>query len=206
MNRIFLARISVAEMVLWKSLNAETDPKVSLGSFFFSRIIGNPSKTEKCWGISEYFGSVSAIFTFHSFPVFWVRFLFIWVSFQFKKSFKSSVCWSISLMGLFPLLLGSVYLFSEKVLNSQFVDCFPLFLDPIPCWGVSVAPLLPGMPFLYQRSLEITTIVLLNSTWRIPGPVYTILHCTVLLLRDHTNIAVQLVHPAEPVPQFLKIL
>ena len=35
--------------VLWKRLNTETGPKVSLVRFLlFSRIIGNPSKTEKC--------------------------------------------------------------------------------------------------------------------------------------------------------------
>ena len=92
--------------VLWKRLNTETDPKVSLGPFpsFFSRIIGNPLKTKKCRGISEYFGSVSAIFTFDSFPVFWVRFLFF--------------------LGQFPVF--------RKVLNSQFVDRFPLFLGPFP--------------------------------------------------------------------------
>ena len=69
--------------VLWKRLNTETDPKVSLGPFpsFFSRIIGNPSKTKKCREISESFGSVSAIFTFDSFPVF---------------------------LGIFPLFFGSV--------------------------------------------------------------------------------------------------
>ena len=71
----------------------------------FSRIIGNPSKTKKCRGISKYFGSVSAIFTFDSFPIFFGSVSsFFWVSFRF----------------------------SEKVLNSQFVDRFPLYLGPFP--------------------------------------------------------------------------
>ena len=66
------------------------------------------------------------IYTFDLFPVFLVRFLFFWVSFQF----------------------------SEKFLNFQFVDLFPLYLGPFPlilgpfpifsksfkfsvCWSVS---------------------------------------------------------------------
>ena len=66
------------------------------------------------------------IYTFDLFPVFLVRFLFFWVSFQF----------------------------SEKILNFQFVDLFPLYLGPFPlilgpfpifsksfkfsvCWSVS---------------------------------------------------------------------
>ena len=53
----------------------------------FSRIIRNPSKTKKCRGISEYFGSVSAYLDL-------IRFLFF--------------------LGLFPLFLGSVSAFQKK--------------------------------------------------------------------------------------------
>ena len=114
--------------MIWKRLNTETDPKVSLVRFLlFSRIIWNPSKTKKCWGISEYFGSVSAIYIhLICFPFFCSVSSFFWVSFQF----------------------------SEKFLNFQFVDLFPLYLGPFPlilgpfpifnksfkfsvCWSVS---------------------------------------------------------------------
>ena len=85
----------------------------------FSRVIGNPSNTEKCWGISEYFGLVSAIFTFNSFPgFFWVRFLFFLGQFPvFKKSFKFSVCWSVSFfIRSVSSFFGSVSGFQKKIL------------------------------------------------------------------------------------------
>jgi len=111
----------------------------------FSRIIGNPSKTKKCWGISEYFGPVSAIFTFDLFPVFLFRFLFFWVCFRFSVKVLNS-----QFIDRFPLFwVGFLFFwvhflffwvhfrFSVKVLNSQFIDRFPLFLSLFPVFKKS---------------------------------------------------------------------
>ena len=78
--------------MLWKRLNTETDPKVSLGPF--------PSFFKELSEISEYLGSVSAIFTFDSFPVFLGPFSPFLGPFSpflgqfpvFRKSCKLSVC------------------------------------------------------------------------------------------------------------------
>ena len=107
------------------STRKRTQKWVWVRFLLFSRIIGNPSKTEKCWGISEYFGLVSAIFTFDLFPVFLVRFLFFLGPFPvFKKSFKFSVCWSIGFLFFWVrflifwvrfLILWVHFRFSKKV-------------------------------------------------------------------------------------------
>jgi len=120
--------------VLWKRLNTETPqhgigpqkngnlPKMNFFEAFpvFSKIIGNPSNPI-FRGISRFFypfprflGRIPVyqglillrdfpIFL-RDFPIFSIRFLIFWVRFRF----------------------------SEKVLNSQFVDRFPLFLGPFP--------------------------------------------------------------------------
>ena len=51
-----------------------------------SRNIGNPSKTEKCWGISEYFWPISAIFNFFRTSL---------VRFRFSESCKFLVFGSV---------------------------------------------------------------------------------------------------------------
>ena len=66
------------------STRKRTQKWVWVSFLLFSRIIRNPSKTKKCRGISEYFGSVSAIFTFFfwgPFPLFLGQFL------VFRKTF-----------------------------------------------------------------------------------------------------------------------
>ena len=120
--------------VLWKRLNTETDPKVSLGPFpsFFSRIIGNPSKTKKCRGISEYFGPVSAIFTFDSFPLFlgpfppfWVRFLLFGSVSGFQKKFKIlSLLIGFLFFGSVSSFFGSISGFQKKFQNLSFLNGF----------------------------------------------------------------------------------
>ena len=118
-----------------------TQKWVCVRFLLFSRIIGNPSKTEKCRGISEYFGSVSAIFTFDLFPVFLGSFpLFFGSVSDLQKKFKLSICWSVSPFFWVRFLFFWVHFrFSEKVVNSQFVDRFPLFLGQFPLFFGSVS-------------------------------------------------------------------
>jgi len=108
------------------STRKRTQKWVWVRFLLFSRIIGNPLKTKKCRGISDYFGSVSAIFTFDSFPVFLGPFLLFLGQFPvFRKSFKLSVCWSVS-----PFF-GSL---------SFFLGQFPVFRKSFKlsvCWSVS---------------------------------------------------------------------
>ena len=130
MNRIFLARISVAEMVLWKRFNAETDPKVSLG--LFPSFFKNDRKSLKNWKVLR------------DFRIFWIgfRYIYIWLvscyfgsvssffgsisGFQ-KKRFKASVCWSFSsFLGTFPVFQKSLkFLVCSSV--SSFLGRFNLF-------------------------------------------------------------------------------
>ena len=106
------------------STRKRTQNWVWVSFLLFSRIIGNPSKTKKCWGISEYFGSVSAIFTFDSFPVFVGPFPFFGSVSGFQKSLKFCLLIGFLFLGLFPQFLGKFPIFKKKVLNSV-------------CWSVS---------------------------------------------------------------------
>ena len=95
----------------------QTQKWVWVRFLLFLRIIRNPLKTKKCRGISEYFGSVSAVFTFDSFPVFLGLFLFFLGQFpMFSKSFKLSVCWLVSpFFGSVSSFFGSVSDFQKKL-------------------------------------------------------------------------------------------
>ena len=88
-------------LVLWKRLNTETDRKVNFGSVsFFQELLELPQKL-KCWGISEYYWSISLKFTFDLFPVFLDRFSHILGSFPgFGKSYKFSVYWLVSFFSI----------------------------------------------------------------------------------------------------------
>ena len=94
-------------------------------SFFFK----NYRKSLKNWkvlGISKYFGSISAIFTFDLFP-FFLGYVssFLGSVFGFQKSFKSSVCWSVL------SFIGSVSSFFGVRFRSQKRFKFSV------CWSVS---------------------------------------------------------------------
>ena len=124
--------------------------------FFFQELSEIPQKTEKCWGLSEYFWSITAIFTFDLCSVFLEWFpLFFGPFLVFRKSFKISICllvfcllWSANFrfvsgvwqkLIIFSLLVGFLFFlipfrkfmvsfrFSEKLNISQFFGRFPIF-------------------------------------------------------------------------------
>ena len=118
-------------------------PKSEFGSvsFFFQELSEIPQKLKSVEGFPNILDRFSLYLHLIRFP------FFFW-------------CVSSLILGPFSLFFWVSFRFSEKVLNSQFVDWFPLFWGPIPCYGVSIATLLSGMPFFFnQRSFEITTIV-----------------------------------------------
>ena len=64
--------------------------------FFFQELSEIPQKTEKCWGLSEYFWSITAIFTFDLCSGFFgMVSAFFGPFLVFKKSFKISICLSV---------------------------------------------------------------------------------------------------------------
>ena len=141
--------------VLWKRLNTESDPKIT-----------ETSPKWIFWGVScffknyrkslkfnfqrkfPFFLSVSSIFwsdsslsgfyivegfpnIFNPFPHFLGLFPF------FKKSYKFSVCWSVSpFFGIRFFIFWVCFWFSKKKFNSQFVNRIPCFLDPLPHFSV----------------------------------------------------------------------
>ena len=147
-----------AFLVLWKRLNTESGPNKTETStkwnflrrfLFFSKIIRNPSNPI-FRGISCFFLSVSLIFRsdfglsgsyivegfpkiFEGFPIIFDPFTHFWGSFPvFRKSLKFLVCWMVS--SFFDSVSSFFWVrfrFSEKVVNSQFVDQFPLFFGSI---------------------------------------------------------------------------
>ena len=88
-----------------KRLNTETDQKLFLRHFrFFLEIRGNNSKVQNCWGISEYFVSVSQYLELNGFLFFLINFLIFLGPFPhifdpfplFSKTLKIIFCWSLS--------------------------------------------------------------------------------------------------------------
>ena len=123
------------------STRKRTQKWVWVRLLLFSRIIWNPSKTKKCWGISEYFGSVSAIYIhLICFPFFCSVSSFFWVSFQFSEKFLNFQFVDLFplYLGPFPLILGPFPIFSKSFKFSvcwsvsSFLGPFPHFLGPFP--------------------------------------------------------------------------
>ena len=103
----------IFQTVLWKRLNTESDPKVSLGPFpsFFK----NYRKSLKNWKVLR------------DFRIFWVgfRYIYIWFVSRFFGS-VSSFFWVR-------------FRFSKKVLYSPFFDRFPLFFGSVSSFFGSVS-------------------------------------------------------------------
>ena len=121
----------------------------------FSRIIGNPSKTEKGLGISEYFWSVSAIFTFDLFPVFFIGFrIFLGLFSVLKTSLKFSVCWLVSFFSdPFPHFLGPFAVFEKHFKFSVCWSVFSFFRSVSTFFG-SVSVLQKKFLTLIQKEME----------------------------------------------------
>ena len=128
-----------SKRVLWKRLNTESDPKktetspkwIFLRRFLFFQKLSEIPQIQFLeefpflfdpfpWFLGRIPVYMGLIFLrdfpifLRDFPIFSIRFLIFWVRFRF----------------------------SEKVLNSQFVDRFPLFLGPFPLfWGQLPRPL-----------------------------------------------------------------
>ena len=97
-------------LVLWKRLNTETDPKVTLGPF--------PSFFKNYW---KSFKNWKRLRDFRIFLI-GFRYIYIWFVSRFFIGFRI-------FLGLFSVLKTSLR-FSENILNSQYVEPFSLFFDP----------------------------------------------------------------------------
>ena len=134
-----------------RTQKTETSPKwFFLRRFlFFSKIIGNPSNPifkrnfPFFYPFPRFLGRIPVyqglilwrdfpIFL-RDFPIFSIRFLIFLGPFPvFRKSLKFSVYWSVSsFFGVRFLFFGGPFPVFKKVLNSQFVDRFPLFFRSV---------------------------------------------------------------------------
>ena len=117
-------------------------PKSEFGSvsFFFQELSEIPQKLKSVEGFLNILGRFPLYLHLIRFPffwarflLFWARFLLFWVSFRFSEKVLNSqfVDRFLLFWGRFPFFWVH-FRFSEKVVNSQFVDRFPLVLGPFP--------------------------------------------------------------------------